>query len=65
MRVDLQPSRPAAAVPLRRPLTALPDMELAALSAAGSRAAFGELVRRHSSAIRVLLLAKGAAGPVA
>ena len=35
-------------------------MELAALSLAGSRAGFGELVRRHNSAIRVLLRRMGA-----
>jgi RNA polymerase sigma-70 factor (ECF subfamily) len=35
-------------------------VELAALSVAGSRAAFGELVRRHNSAIRVLLRRMGA-----
>ena len=28
------------------------DVELAALAAAGDRAAFGELVRRHGSAVR-------------
>lgn len=35
-------------------------MELVSLSVAGSRAAFGELVRRHSSAVRVLLRRMGA-----
>lgn len=67
MRADIPrpqpPARgtaPAGAAPLRRPLTALPDLELAALSAAGSRAGFGELVRRHNSAIRVLLRRMGA-----
>ena len=35
-------------------------MELAALAAAGDRAAFGELVRRHGSAIRGLLRRMGA-----
>lgn len=35
-------------------------MELAALSATGDRAAFGELVRRHGSAVRGLLRRMGA-----
>ena len=35
-------------------------VELAALAAAGSRPAFGELVRRHSSAVRGLLRRMGA-----
>ena len=37
------------------------DVELAALAAAGDRAAFGELVRRHGSAVRGLLRRMGAA----
>ena len=36
------------------------DVELAALAAAGGRAEFGELVRRHSSAVRALLRRMGA-----
>jgi RNA polymerase sigma-70 factor (ECF subfamily) len=36
------------------------DLELVALAAAGGRAAFGELVRRHGSAVRGLLLRMGA-----
>lgn len=36
------------------------DVELAALAAAGSRPAFGELVRRHSSSVRGLLRRMGA-----
>ena len=36
------------------------DVELAALAAAGDRAAFGELVRRHGSAVRGLLRRMGA-----
>jgi RNA polymerase sigma-70 factor (ECF subfamily) len=36
------------------------DIELAALSAAGDRRAFGELVRRHGSAVRGLLRRLGA-----
>ena len=38
----------------------LHDVELAALAAAGGRREFGELVRRHSSAVRGLLLRMGA-----
>ena len=36
------------------------DVELAALAAAGDRRAFGELVRRHGSAVRGLLRRLGA-----
>ncbi|WP_183769792.1 RNA polymerase sigma factor [Phenylobacterium haematophilum] len=36
------------------------DVELAALAAAGDRSAFGELVRRHGSAVRGLLRRMGA-----
>src|SRR5580704_4952570 len=36
------------------------DLELVALAAAGGRAAFGELVRRHGSAVRGLLRRLGA-----
>ena len=38
----------------------LHDVELAALAAAGDRSAFGELVRRHGSAVRGLLRRMGA-----
>jgi RNA polymerase sigma factor (sigma-70 family) len=38
----------------------LHDVELAGLSAAGDRRAFGELVRRHGSAVRGLLRRMGA-----
>lgn len=38
----------------------LHDVELAGLAAAGGRREFGELVRRHSSAVRGLLLRMGA-----
>ena len=38
----------------------LHDVELATLAAAGQRAAFGELVRRHGSAVRALLRRMGA-----
>ena len=43
----------------RRP-AALHDVELAALAAAGGRAEFGELVRRHGPAVRGLLRRMGA-----
>lgn len=43
-----------------RPVTGLHDVELAALAAAGDRRAFGELVRRHGSAVRGLLRRMGA-----
>ena len=36
------------------------DLELVALAASGSRAAFGELIRRHGSAVRGLLRRMGA-----
>jgi RNA polymerase sigma-70 factor (ECF subfamily) len=36
------------------------DLELVALAAAGGRAAFGELVRRHASAVRALVRRMGA-----
>jgi RNA polymerase sigma factor (sigma-70 family) len=42
------------------PVSGLPDVELAALAAAGERQAFGELVRRHGSAVRALLRRMGA-----
>jgi RNA polymerase sigma-70 factor (ECF subfamily) len=41
------------------------DVELAALSAAGDRRAFSELVRRHGSGVRVLLRRMGAAPALA
>jgi RNA polymerase sigma factor (sigma-70 family) len=41
------------------------DLELVALSAAGSPAAFGELVRRHGAAVRGLLRRMGADGALA
>ena len=43
----------------------LHDLELAALAAAGDRATFGELVRRHGSAVRALLRRMGADAPLA
>ncbi len=41
-------------------INGLHDVELAALSAAGDRKAYGELVRRHGSAVRGLLRRMGA-----
>jgi RNA polymerase sigma-70 factor (ECF subfamily) len=43
-----------------RAVAGLHDVELAALAAAGERPAFGELVRRHGSAVRGLLRRMGA-----
>ena len=43
-----------------RDFAGLHDVELASLAAAGQRAAFGELVRRHGSAVRGLLRRMGA-----
>lgn len=44
----------------RAALGSLHDLELTALSAAGDRSAFGELARRHGSAVRALLRRMGA-----
>ncbi|HEX4179822.1 MAG TPA: sigma-70 family RNA polymerase sigma factor [Caulobacteraceae bacterium] len=44
----------------RTAVTAAHDVELAARAALGERAVFGELVRRHSSAVRGLLRRLGA-----
>ena len=44
----------------RQILASAHDLELAALVRAGDRAAFGELVRRHGSAVRALLRRIGA-----
>jgi RNA polymerase sigma-70 factor (ECF subfamily) len=41
------------------------DLELVALTVAGGRPAFGELVRRHGSAVRALLRRMGADAPLA
>ena len=41
-------------------IASLHDVELCALAAAGQRSAFGELVRRHGSAVRGLLRRMGA-----
>src|SRR6202042_3429523 len=46
----------------RGPLISAHDLELVALGAAGDRAAFGELVRRHGGAVRGLLRRMGADG---
>jgi RNA polymerase sigma-70 factor (ECF subfamily) len=43
-----------------RDLASLHDVELASLAAAGQRQAFGELVRRHGSAVRALVRRMGA-----
>ena len=48
--------------PKRVPLISAHDLELVALGAAGDRAAFGELVRRHGAAVRGLLRRMGADG---
>jgi len=48
-----------------RQIAGLHDVELAALAAAGDRPAFGELVRRHGSAVRGLLRRMGAEPSVA
>jgi RNA polymerase sigma factor (sigma-70 family) len=42
------------------PLASAHDLELVALAASGGRPAFGELVRRHGSAVRGLLRRMGA-----
>jgi RNA polymerase sigma-70 factor (ECF subfamily) len=48
-----------------REVAALHDVELAGLAAAGGRDAYGELVRRHGSAVRALLRRMGADPTVA
>jgi len=50
----------AAGPDVKAQLGALHDLELAALAAAGDRRAFGELARRHGSAVRALLRRMGA-----
>src|SRR5580698_7522719 len=52
----------ATSPPKRIPLVSAHDLELVALGAGGDRAAFGELVRRHGSAVRGLLRRMGADG---
>lgn len=47
------------------PLASLHDVELAALATAGGRDAFGELARRHGSAVRALLRRMGAEAALA
>ncbi|MBX9614661.1 MAG: sigma-70 family RNA polymerase sigma factor [Brevundimonas sp.] len=47
---------------MAKALMDLHDVELAALAAAGGRREFGELVRRHGSAVRALLRRMGAQG---
>ena len=52
--------------PTRRPaLASAHDLELVGFAAGGDRAAFGELVRRHSSQVRGLLRRMGADAPTA
>jgi RNA polymerase sigma factor (sigma-70 family) len=46
----------------RQALASAHDLDLVALGASGDRAAFGELVRRHGSAVRGLLRRMGADG---
>ena len=48
-----------------RDLAGMHDVELASLAAGGQRAAFGELVRRHGSAVRGLVRRMGAESSVA
>jgi RNA polymerase sigma-70 factor (ECF subfamily) len=48
-----------APIPKQR-LASAHDLDLVGLAAAGDRAAFGELVRRHGSAVRALLRRMGA-----
>lgn len=50
----------AAIPPDRRGLASFHDVELARLAAGGDRRAFGELARRHGSAVRALLRRMGA-----
>jgi len=49
----------------RQSVASAHDLELVALGATGDRRAFGELVRRHSSAVRGLLRRMGADGATA
>ncbi len=49
-----------AATQVKAQLGALHDLDLAALAAGGDRQAFGELARRHGSAVRALLRRMGA-----
>ena len=50
----------AAVIETKAQLGALHDLELTALAAGGDRRAFGELARRHGSAVRALLRRMGA-----
>ena len=52
-------------MPVTKHIAGLHDVELAALATAGDRPAFGELVRRHGSAVRGLLRRMGAEASVA
>ena len=51
---------PGAQVAPTKPLTGLHDVELAQLAMTADRPAFGELARRHGSAVRALLRRMGA-----
>ena len=51
---------PGAKVAPTKPLTGLHDVELAQLAMTADRPAFGELARRHGSAVRALLRRMGA-----
>ncbi len=51
---------PGAQVAPTKPLTGLHDVELAQLAMTADRQAFGELARRHGSAVRALLRRMGA-----
>ncbi len=51
---------PGAQVAPTKPLTGLHDVELAQLAMTADRRAFGELARRHGSAVRALLRRMGA-----
>jgi RNA polymerase sigma factor (sigma-70 family) len=52
-------------VAIRQSFVSAHDLELVALGASGDRLAFGELVRRHGSAVRGLLRRMGADGATA
>ena len=55
----------AQSAPDRPALMSAHDLELVALASTGGRAAFGELARRHGSAVRGLLRRMGADGSLA
>src|SRR5579872_4293874 len=55
----------ARTAPDRPALQSAHDLELVALASTGGRAAFGELARRHGSAVRGLMRRMGADGALA